>query len=210
MISPASNGDLITVMTPRNGILNESARKCLTTTSQVIYLTDSCHPFKESNFAITKATYWPCITCSCSLLPVKVFHFVQLLRVPFCALDWILFHELLNKSVRSLKFAQLNFVFLTNTYTIFLLKMLPEEQLPAPLKSLQRYFLNSKLMNALIWNTLGEYFNFSYVFYSILMYFKNYIVDIYNFEHFLSFMLQTLFSFLTLSRKVLESIYFAI
>lgn len=101
MKSPASNGDWITVMTSRNGILNESARKCLTTTSQVIYLTDSCHPFKESNFAMTKAAYWSCMTCSCSLLPVKVFHSVRLLRHPFCALDWILFHELLNKSIRS-------------------------------------------------------------------------------------------------------------
>ena len=64
----------------KNGSLSWSVRNARISMSGVICLIDPCHPLKESNFAITNPLF---LHSSHSLLPVKVFRFVQLFRVPF-------------------------------------------------------------------------------------------------------------------------------
>ena len=91
MTKPRLN--LITVSaSPRNGILNQSMRNHLVSTTEVICLIDPCLPQRKVTLSQPSTEYNSLAgitSLSCSLLPIKVFHFVQLLGAPFSLLDGI-------------------------------------------------------------------------------------------------------------------------
>ena len=60
---------------PRIGILNQSIRNCLISISKVICWIDPCPPLKERNLTTTNPIFGLVqLPCSCSLLPIKIFH----------------------------------------------------------------------------------------------------------------------------------------
>lgn len=59
MLSPTlSNQDLVIVSdSPGNGNLNQSTRNHLISTSEVMSLTDTCHPLKKSDLTATDSCF---------------------------------------------------------------------------------------------------------------------------------------------------------
>lgn len=104
---------------PRNAILSLSIRSHLISTSEVICLIEpSCWALKESDLAVTDLLFHlvqlPCHPCC--LLPIKAFHLVQLLGAASylsARRGAALFMNRRTKPIKSFKFTQVNFVFLT-------------------------------------------------------------------------------------------------
>ena len=99
MLSPMSqNQELMlnySLTSPRNGIFNQSIRNNLISTSEIMYLVDPPNlPYlcalKEGDLVTSNLLFASITSLSHSLLPIKVFHSVWLLRAPFCPLDAML------------------------------------------------------------------------------------------------------------------------
>ena len=94
MLNPMSpNPDLIlnySFCLFRNETLNESFRNYLVSTKDIIFLKDPCFPLKDGGLATINPHFANITFLSYFLLPIKLFHFAQLLGAPFYPLDGLL------------------------------------------------------------------------------------------------------------------------